>query len=568
MKGVVVVSATPFFFERMCNIMTLDEIKTQILSVSDVETQIDWDGISLYPILDEDFIRQYFDFLNIPTVLKYNQVSEQFITDYMVDLGLKVFQYQNPSETYLKDLAESDYTIIPDIIFTFGDKVADTFKTHCKNIITYYQDQDDYDVVISEFWFAINNTICSQSFIETNYVKFDINEYLRRFNYNFTLDETFLDTHFSDIDPITLLKSRKLSETFITNHLTTFTDEANYKNIKRTLLRSQDLSVSFIETTLLTNGFDINEIVQFCPLTQAFVQSHISSIDLKLLNKETCKVIDESFILANVNDVDLHNMLSVVNRPCSFLDTLISTIPINPRVGDDISKTNTLTEAFTKKHIYPLFKIHHGEILDLPHILLYNSFPETFIDEIKDHEDMDWQVVLEHQTLSSTFIIDHLEYITPFLEKSLFYQPCMDQPTLEAIMDELKYTSAQRGRMYAIAMKYIHISRLTINAYISYMTPLNISRYQIYDPDLYYTSNTYAKNRIRSIMFERDVRVMDPCQKGIDWYQSHWGLTDEVDYNDILIAVKSDKKFWYLDWFFKRGEKLFGSHPCANFIKP
>jgi hypothetical protein len=269
-----------------------------------------------------------------------------------------------------------------------------------------------------------------------------------------------------------------------------------------------------------------------------------------------------------VNDVDLHTMLSVTDRSCNFLDTLISTIPINPRVGDDISRTNTLTEAFTRKHVNPLFKIHHGEILNLPKILLHNSYPETFIDELKDHEDMDWQVVLEHQTLSSTFILDHLDYIIPFLEKSLYYQKCMDQPTLEAIMDELKYTNSQRGIMYSNAMKYIHISRNTINAYISYINPLRIARYQIYDPDLYFTSQIYAKNRIRSIMFERDVRVMNPCDQGINWYQSHWGLTDEVDYNDILTAVKADKKFWYLDWFFKRGEQLFGSHPCANFIKP
>ena len=547
--------------------MTLTEIKQQISSVSNKKTQIDWKGVSSYPILDEAFIRQYYDYLDINAVLTLNSVSEQFITDYLLELGLRVFKNQNPSETYLTNLAESDYTMIPDIIFTFGNKVSDTFKTHCKNIINYYQDQDDYDTVMSEFWFAINNSKCGQAFIETNYAKFNINEYIKRFGDKVTLSDAFLNAHFNDINPIDLLESRTLTESFISSHISTFKNETAYKNIKRTLLRTQNLSVSFIESTLLTNGFSLNEIAKYCTLTQAFVSAH-PAIDLKLLNKETCKNINEAFIQSHVNDVDLHVMLSVLNRSCNFLDTLISTIPINPRLGEDISKTNTLTEAFTRKHVNVLFRIHHGEILELPKILMHNKFSESFIDELKDHEDMDWKVVLEYQDLTPTFIIDHLEYITPFLEKSIYFQKCMNQSVLESIMTELKYTTAQKGSMFANAMKYLNISTNTINSYMSYMTPLNISRYQIYNYDTQYTSNTYRKNRIKTIKFDRDVRVLVPCQKGIDWYESHWSATAEVNYNDILTVIKNEKKYWYLEWFFKRGEKVFGSHPCASFVKP
>lgn len=553
--------------------MTLTEIKTMLSTVTDLENKVDWKSLSSYDAIDEDFVNQYYDYLDINRVLTHTQVSETFMTDHL-DLGFHVFRFQNPSETYLKSLAEEQYSRIPDIIFAFGNKVSDTFKTQCKNIIYYYQDQPDYEYVNALFWMAINNSICGQSFIETNYAKFVINEYLKKFDDSvITLDETFITNHFSDIDPIVLLKSKKLSETFISTNISTFTDEATYPHIMKTLLRTQDLSVSFIESTLLTNGFDMEDIVRYCTLDETFVQTHIADIDLKLLNKETCKNITESFILSHVEDVDLHQMIHCKTRSVSFLDTLVNNVPqlIDARITIDISATTGLTEAFVTEHTQRKQGVHHGELLSLQYVFRANSYPPSFIDGFKDHPLMDanaWIAVLEKQVLDAAFIKSNIDYISPFLEKAIQYQPCMDQILLEEIMDLLEMTTAQRNQLYAYAMQYIHISRLTIQPILSTVTPKKVAKYQIYDPDLYFPTATATRDRYITINFNRDIAPFNPCQEGIDWYTADWGLDDEVDYNDILTKIKSTKKHWYLEWFWTNGLHKFGSHSSANFLKP
>jgi len=389
-------------FSRVCRTEDFDED-----FMKEYQDYLDWEMTSIYQVLSESFLLEFKDKVNWKKVSEFQTLSEDFIKDNinLVNIPIIIDNQDSITPKTVQEFITTGVTSWESIFDTLDPKLSTVNK---------FKDIIDWKLVCE----------------------------------NCKLTEEFIDAHLDYIAPywdsITKFQDH-LSEEFLKEH-------------------EKDINWTIASETQT--------------LSKELIDDHYTELDWRAVCKN--QSLDEDIIDKYPSRLNWHNLLSNIKFTEDQLDKYFDNLKGEWRTVSIFQKIST---KWLEKHINDIDKEDWNMLasnmeFDIDFIRKYKSrvdwtiisgpkyiLTEAFIDEFKDY--VDWQTICGFQNISNNFIMDHYQYIDwDAISKN------------KEILTEEFIDRHKKKLSWDIVEVVFQMSEEFINDHIDYVTWYNLFRFQ------------------------------------------------------------------------------------------
>lgn len=392
--------------------------------------KINWDFVSYYYNLDEDFIRFHQNRVNWYRISHIESLSENFICEFQNKVNWKVISSrQKLSEKFINEFKDrvdwyyisEDQILSEDFIRKFQNKIKwhsiSSKQKLSEKFINEFEDKVTWSYIAED-------QILSEDFIE-KYTRKGLLSWSYVVKYQ-NLSEEFIEEFIENIDITSVLYYQNVSIEFVERHKhkINWRDLSYQKNYNKELFERYakyldwlyiskywTLSEEFIEE--FQDKIEWYYIGKYYEYSVSFIRKHSDRLKTAILKTDNLELIRElkdciSFDSINylnfpedllIEFKDKVNWLELIkNRKLSerLLDLCNETF--NPRDWTWISDCQRLSENFIRKF---QDKVHWGGVCR------YQTLSEDFMEEFS--EKIWWGYIIKYQKLSTDFIDKYIE---------------------------------------------------------------------------------------------------------------------------------------------------------------
>ena len=397
---------------------------------STTESAVDFSRVCRTEDFDEEFMREYQDYLNWEMTSIYQVLSESFLLEFKDKVNWKkVSEFQTLSEDFIKD--NINLVNIPIIIDNQDSITPKTIQEFITTGVTSWENIFD----------TLNPKLSTVDKFK------DIIDW-KLVCENCKLTEEFIDGHLNYIAPywdsITKFQEH-LSEEFLKEH-------------------EKDINWAIASETQT--------------LSKELIDDHYTELDWRAVCKN--QSLDEDIIDKYPSRLNWHNLLSNIKFTEDQLNKYFDNLKGEWRTVSIFQKIST---KWLEKHINDIDKEDWNMLasnmeFDMDFIRKYKSrvdwtiisgpkyiLTEAFIDEFKDY--VDWQTICGFQNMSNNFIMDHYQYIDwDAISKN------------KEILTEEFIDRHKKKLSWDIVEVVFQMSEEFINDHIDYVTWYNLFRFQ------------------------------------------------------------------------------------------
>ena len=331
----------------------------------------------------------------------------------------------------------------------------------------------------------------------------------------------FINKFYKELNWDKISKYQNLAPVSLTYH---------YKRLnKQEISRYQDLSGSFIDYH--KDDLYWPYICKYQVLSENFINDHLSYIDWNTLNigKFTSQLSD-AFVMSHVDDIGLRRILTDRELNLNTLENLVNTTPtVLDEYNNEITRYQSLTEAFIEEHNQIIIGNHNGKYLNWDNISYYQVLSENFMNNHKD--EINWVHISAKQVCGQEFIRENRDKVN--WHNIIVYQP---SSVTESFL--MEFMDKELGReSFGLISCYVQLSETTLMDNIDHIGWTNISRYQYLSEDFI---NQHADSLVRpkTICIDRDIRPVVPYGELTESYIEDllidYNANEEIDYNDFI----------------------------------